>query len=66
MKGYRISLNIYAESEDEAKQAEKAIIDFISSHAQEGRAVSAQKIISALGSWQNNPFIKTQVISYFS
>lgn len=64
MEGYRISFNIYADSEDEAKQAEQAIINFITAHAQEGRAVSAQKITSALSQWEKNPFVKSQIINF--
>lgn len=65
MQGFRISFNIYADSAEEAKQAEETLIGFIAEHAQEGRAVSANKIIKAVANWKSNPFVRSQVINYF-
>lgn len=66
MQGYKISFNIYAESEAEAIAAQQAIVGFISDHAREGRAVSGAKITNAIKQWQSNPFVKNQIINYFN
>jgi hypothetical protein len=66
MQGYKISFNIYAESEAEATAAQQAIVGFISDHAREGRAVSATKITNAIKQWQSNPFVKNHIINYFN
>lgn len=66
MKGFEIKFNIYADSEEEARKAETAIKGFISEHAKHGRAVTGEKISKAVGSWQANPFVKSQIINYFS
>lgn len=58
MQGYRISFCIYAENEEEAHKAEQSFKDFVDSHAKEGRAVSAKKIIKAMTDWGANPFVK--------
>ena len=65
MKGYEIRFNIYAESEQEAKEAQDAIIAFINQHAQQGRAVTGKKITEAVKSWEKNIFIKNQIINFF-
>ncbi len=64
MKGYPITFNIYAESEEEAKKAQQDIIGFIRLHAQQGRAVSATKISSAVSRWDANPFVRNQIINF--
>lgn len=64
MKGYEIKFNIYADSEEEAAEAQKAIIGFISQHAKDGRAVTGRKIVNALSSWDKNMFVRHQVINY--
>lgn len=64
MKGYPITFQIYADSEEEAKRAQQDIIGFISLHAQQGRAVSATKISSAIRRWDANPFVKNHIINF--
>ena len=61
MKGFKVSFNVYAESAAEALEAENAIKAFISSQAQEGRAVTARKIAEAIGKYKDNYFVN----SYF-
>ena len=58
MQGYRIEFNVYAESQAEADQAAEAIKAFISSYAQEGRAVTAKKIGEAVSRWKNNFLVR--------
>lgn len=65
MKGFEIKFNIYANSKDEAERAQKAIIDFIDDNAQEGRAVSANKIADIVPRWKQNALIKQQIANFF-
>lgn len=58
MQGFKVEFNVYAESQQEADDAAKAIKDFISAYAQEGRAVTAKKISEAMARWSNNFFVK--------
>ena len=65
MKGYEIKFNIYAETEEEAEVLRREIIRFIDFHAQNGRAVTADKLSKAIGSWESNAFIRNRIIEYF-
>ena len=66
MKGYEIKFNIYANSEEEVEQARQAIVSFIDQHARQGRAVSATKIAEAVSKWDKNPFVRNEIIKFFS
>ena len=66
MKGYEIKFHIYADSEEEAVRAERAIKMFINQHAQAGRAVTGQKIADALPRWESNTIVRNRIIKYFS
>jgi len=65
MRGYPITFNIYAESEEEAEAARRAITDFIAQHARQGRAVTGEKIARAVGGWERNPIVRSRIIDYF-
>lgn len=65
MKGFPITFNIYAESEQEAEEARMAIVAFIGQHARQGRAVTGHKIAQAVSNWDKNPLVKSQIINYF-
>ena len=65
MKGFPITFNIYAESEQEAEEARMAIVAFIGQHARQGRAVTGRKIAQALANWDKNLIVKNQIINYF-
>ena len=65
MKGYPITFNIYAESEQEAEEARMAIVAFIGEHAKHGRAVTARKVAKAVSNWDENVIVKNQIINYF-
>ena len=66
MKGYPITFNIYAESEQEAEEARMAIVAFIGEHAKHGRAVTGKKIAQAVSNWDKNLLVKNQIIKFFS
>jgi hypothetical protein len=65
MKGFPITFNIYAESEQEAEEARMAIVAFIGQHARQGRAVTGRKIAQAIANWDKNLIVKNQIINYF-
>ena len=65
MKGYKIAFEIYAESEEEAVRAERAIKMFINQHAMAGRAVTGNKIAEALPKWESNALVRNKIINYF-
>lgn len=66
MKGFEIKFNIYADSQEEADMASKAIKEFISEHAKQGRAVTATKIANAISKWKDNVLVKNRIINYFT
>ena len=66
MKGYEIKFNIYAENAEEVEQARQAIVSFIDQNAKQGRAVSATKIAEAVSKWDKNPFVRNEIIKFFS
>ena len=65
LKGFPISFNIYAESEEEVEEARMAIIAFIGLHASQCRAVTAKKVAQAIANWDKNPIVKSQIINFF-
>lgn len=66
MKGFPITFNIYAESEQEAEEARMAIVAFIGEHAKHGRAVTGRKIAQAVSNWDKNLLVKNQIIKFFT
>ena len=66
MKGYEVKFNIYAESQQEADMASQAIKAFISEHARQGRAVTANKVANAIGKWKDNVLVRNRIINYFN
>lgn len=61
MQGFPINFNVYANSQEEADEATKAIKQFITDSANRGIAITAEKISRAVNKWGSNPF----VINYF-
>lgn len=61
MSGFPVQFNVYAETREEADKASEAIKAFISSQAEKGVAVTAEKITAAVEKWKDN-FLVT---SYF-
>lgn len=66
LKGYPVTFNIYAHSEEETAMFREAIVRFIDQHRLQGRAVTAEKAANALNRWQDNPIVRSQIIKYFS
>lgn len=61
MEGYELKFNVYANSQEEADAATRAIKTFITEMASRGIAVTAPKLTSAIEKWRNNIF----VVNYF-
>ena len=64
MKVFRITIPIYAESEDEAMMAQKALFDFVNAYREKNVAVTAKKISKAFNMLGNNVFVKTQIDNF--
>lgn len=64
LKGFPITLNIYADSEQEAERGRKAMIQFIDNMRQQGAAVRGSKLVDAVGKMNSSPFIVKQIINF--
>lgn len=64
-RGFPITFNVYARSEQEIEGLRMAIVAFISHHARQGRAVDAERLARAIANWDKNPIVKSRIIQYF-
>jgi hypothetical protein len=62
MQGFEIKFNVYANDQNEADNARNAIVSFINNMAQQGYAVTGNKIVNAINRWGNNPLIKNYFV----
>lgn len=58
MQGYEVKFNVYADSQEQADDAARAIKDFIGESARQGIAVTADRLTSAVKKWGSNPFVR--------
>lgn len=58
MQPYKIDIYVYADSEDEAKEAQQAAYDFVSENYEQGIIVTARKVKEALRKFKDNFFLK--------
>ena len=65
MKGYRVSFNVFAESQEEADMVSRLIGNFVNDCASRGVAVTASKITAAVSRWGGNTFIRDRINNYF-
>lgn len=65
MKVFPITVNIYAEDEEEAEQARHALGAFVDQLGQMGIMVTGRKVAQAVPRWDKNLLVKNQVISHF-
>lgn len=65
LKGFPLTFDIYAESEEEVQEARRAIIEFIGFHASQCRAVTALKVAQAIRNWDSNPIVRNRINNYF-
>lgn len=65
LRGFPITFNVYARSQQEIEDLRLAIVAFISAHAHQGRAIDAARLAQAIANWDRNPLVKNQIINYF-
>lgn len=66
MNVYNITIPIYAESEQEALTAQKALFDFVNKYRARNVAVTGNKVASALQRLEGNAFIKSQIDKFLT
>ena len=66
LRGFPLTVNVYARDEQEVEAARKALAAFVDAHARQGRAVTAGKIARAASQWDCNPIVRTRIIKYFT
>ena len=64
MNVYNITVPIYAESEQEAMEAQQALFDFVNKYRERNVAVTGNKVASALKNLGSNPFIKSRIDNF--
>lgn len=64
MNVYNITIPIYAENENEAKEAQTALFNFVSRYREKNVAVTGFKVATALKKLESNAFIKSQIDKY--
>jgi len=65
MNVYPITIKIYADSEQEAQQAQKALGQFVNDMGAMGIPVTGNKIATAVPLWNQNEFVKSKIIKHF-
>lgn len=65
MKVYPITVNIYAEDEQEAERARQALGGFVDQMGRMGIMVTGDKLAEAVPRWDRNPLVRNQVIKHF-
>lgn len=66
MNVYNITIPIYAASENEAKEAQAALFDFVSRYREKRIAVTGEKVTTALKKLESNAFIKSQIDNFLT
>lgn len=61
----KIEFNVWASDESEGEELKKAICGFINLQGAQGRKVSAEKLTSAIRSWDKNPLVRNYITNYF-
>lgn len=57
MQPYTVTIPIYANSEEEAKQFARDFHAFVAEKREQGIAVTAEKFGKAISQFKNNPFL---------
>lgn len=66
MNVYNITVPIYAESEQEAMEAQQALYNFVNRYRERNVAVTGNKVASALKRLESNPFVKSQIDNFLT
>lgn len=65
MKVFPVTVNIYAEDEQEAQRAQKALGQFVNDMGHMGIPVTGRKIADAVPKWNANNLVRRQIINHF-
>ena len=65
MNVYPITIKIYADSEQEAQQAQQALGQFVNDMGAMGIPVTGNKIATAVPRWNQNSFVRSKIIEHF-
>ena len=65
MQGFKVSFNVFAETQEEADMVSRLIGNFVNECASRGVAVTAAKINAAVSRWGGNAFIRDRINNYF-
>lgn len=57
MGGYEVKFNVYANSQEEADRASQMIKSFITEKANQGIAVTADRLVAAINRYKDNYFV---------
>lgn len=66
LRALPVTFELYAYDEQEIEEARTAIVAFIGQHRSAGRAVTAHKVAQAIAKWDKNPFVRNEVVRYFT
>lgn len=65
MKLHKVEIQLYADNEEQARQAGIALNGFVAQVLSKGHAVTAPKIVEGIALWQNNPFVRSKILNHF-
>lgn len=66
MNVYNITVPIYADNENEAKEAQNALFNFVNRYREKNVAVTGTKVATALKKLESNAFIKSQIDNFLT
>ena len=66
LKVFPMTLKLYAHDEQEVEVLRFVFTEFVKLQAEQGRAVTAEKLTRALQNWDKNPLVRNRIISYFN
>lgn len=56
---------MYADSDEQAAQAGAALNGFVQQMLDNGRVVTAPKIVDAMKKWQDNALVRNHIVNHF-
>ena len=65
MQGFKVSFNVFAETQEEADKVSRMLGNFVNDCASRGVAVTAAKINAAVSRWGGNALIRDRINNYF-
>lgn len=66
MQVFTTEIKIYADGQQEVEEFRACLMEFIKTHAEQGRAVTAGKLTAALKNWDKNIIVRNRIISYLN